>query len=205
MQRRHRALRQRKDKIDDRSRQNPAYSPGRCFKEISRIFDFDTCAPSDIETQCGVLLIYHAAEVVILRIMGIDFGDARVGLAISDPTQTLAGGIGFVSVSGVNSAVKAVCEKITETGAETAVCGLPLNMNGTEGERAQKVRAFAKLLEEKSGIPVIMVDERRTTIMAHGFMNETGTHGKKRKLAVDTLSAQIILQTYLDMQKDKCD
>ena len=67
------------------------------------------------------------------------------------------------------------------------------------------MRAFAKLLEEKSGIPVIMVDERRTTIMAHGFMNETGTHGKKRKLAVDTLSAQIILQTYLDMQKDKCD
>ena len=127
---------------------------------------------------------------MILRIMGIDFGDARVGLAISDPTQTLAGGIGFVSVSGVNSAVKAVCEKITETGAETAVCGLPLNMNGTEGERAQKVRAFAKLLEEKSGIPVIMVDERRTTIMAHGFMNETGTHGKKRKLAVDTLSAR---------------
>lgn len=138
-----------------------------------------------------------------MRILGIDYGDVRVGLAISDPTGFLAGGIGNVVIKGMNDAVEKVCEKIKETGAEKIVIGLPVNMNGTQGEKAEKVRVFADKLSKASGLEIEFLDERRTTIMAHGFMNETGTHGKKRKDAVDTLSAQIILQTYLDMKRGR--
>jgi len=136
-----------------------------------------------------------------MRILGIDYGDARVGLALSDPTEFLAGGIGAVKVTGLNNAVKLVAEKVRETGAEKIVCGLPVNMNGTVGVRADRVKMFAQRLSDEVGIEIEFIDERRTTIMAHGFMNETGTHGKKRKDSVDTLSAQIILQTYLDMKR----
>ncbi len=136
-----------------------------------------------------------------MRIMGIDYGDVRVGLAVSDPTGFLAGGIGNVVIHGMNDAVEKVLEKIKETGAEKVVVGLPLNMNGSAGDKAQKIRVFAEKLKDASGLEVEFTDERRTTIMAHGFMNETGTHGKKRKESVDTLSAQIILQTYLDMKR----
>ncbi len=137
-----------------------------------------------------------------MRIMGVDFGDARVGLALSDPTEFLASGIGYVSVTGVNSAVAAVCEKVKEHNAQLVVCGLPVNMNGTHGEKVNKVKAFAEKLAEATGVKVEFVDERLTTVMAHSFMNETGTHGKKRKQSVDTLSAQIILQTFLDRRKN---
>ncbi len=136
-----------------------------------------------------------------MRVMGIDYGDVRVGLALSDPTGFLAGGIGNVTIKGMNDAVEKVCEKIKETGAEKIVLGLPVNMNGTYGDKAEKIKAFANKLTDASGLEVEFIDERRTTIMAHGFMNETGTHGKKRKDSVDTLSAQIILQTYLDMKR----
>ena len=136
-----------------------------------------------------------------MRILGIDYGDVRVGLALSDPTGFLAGGIGNVVIKGMNDAVEKVCEKIKETGAEKIVLGLPVNMNGTVGEKAEKIKVFADKLKEASGLEIELLDERRTTIMAHGFMDSTGTHGKKRKDAVDTLSAQIILQTYLDMKR----
>ncbi len=137
-----------------------------------------------------------------MRIMGVDFGDARVGLSLCDPTETLAGGIGFVKVSGIGSAVKAVSQKVSEHRAELIVCGLPINMNGTQGEKVQRVKIFAERLSEETGVKVEFIDERLTTVMAHSFMNQTGTHGKKRKESVDTLSAQIILQTYLDRRKN---
>lgn len=136
-----------------------------------------------------------------MRILGIDFGDVRVGLALSDPTEFLASGIGTVKVTGIASAVEQVVNKIQEVKAEKIVCGLPVNMNGTQGERAERVKLFAKNLQEKTGLELEFIDERRTTIMAHSFMDSTGTFGKKRKDSVDTLSAQIILQTYLDMKR----
>ena len=138
-----------------------------------------------------------------MRILGIDYGDVRVGLAVCDPTEFLASGIGNVVIKGMNDAVEKVCEKIKETNAEKIVLGLPVNMNGTQGDKAEKIKVFAQKLKEASGLEIDFIDERRTTIMAHGFMNETGTHGKKRKDSVDTLSAQIILQTYLDMKRGK--
>ncbi len=137
-----------------------------------------------------------------MRILGVDFGEARMGLAVSDPTATLAGGIGTFKVTGIKDAVRITVEKIKEYDATLAVIGLPVNMNGTEGDRAARSRKFAAMVEEASGIKTELCDERRTTILAAGYMNETGTFGKKRKQAIDTLSAQIILQGYLDRQKN---
>ena len=136
-----------------------------------------------------------------MKILGIDYGDVRVGLAVSDITEFLASGIGNVKITGMNNAVQLVCEKIKEHGCGKIVLGLPVNMNGTQGEKAQKIRVFGDKLKEASGLDVEYVDERLTTVMAHGFMNSTGTHGKKRKESVDTLSAQIILQNYLDSKR----
>jgi putative Holliday junction resolvase len=137
-----------------------------------------------------------------VRILGVDFGDARIGIAVSDPTGFLAGGIGTFKVTGIKNAVDIVCEKAFENNAEHIIIGLPKNMNGTEGDRAVRTRKFASLVQEKSGISTELCDERRTTILAAGYMSETGTFGKKRKAAIDTLSAQIILQTYLDRKKN---
>ena len=133
-----------------------------------------------------------------MRILGIDYGDARMGVALSDPTGFLAGGLCCVKVNGIAIAVKEAARLAKENGAELIVVGLPVNMNGTEGERAARVKSFASELSEACGIDTVFIDERRSTILAAGYMNETGTHGKKRKENIDTLSAQIILQTYLD-------
>ncbi len=136
-----------------------------------------------------------------MRVLGIDFGEARMGLALSDPTGFLASGIGTVKVSGFKGAVEAAVKAALDNKVELIVVGLPVNMDGTQGGRADKCRDFANEVSEKSGIKVEMYDERRTTILAAGFMNETGTFGKKRKDAIDTLSAQIILQSYLDRNR----
>lgn len=139
-----------------------------------------------------------------MRILGIDYGDVRVGLALSDPTGFIAGGIGTVKISGMNDAVKQISAVIAEKQAKTVVIGLPLNMDGSEGPSAAKIRAFGeKLLAACPALKVEYLDERRTSILAAGYMNETGTFGKKRKDAVDTLSAQIILQTFLDRAKNQ--
>lgn len=137
-----------------------------------------------------------------MRILGIDYGDVRVGLALSDPTGFLAGGIGTLKITGMNNAVLQLCDTVQKHNVEKIVLGLPLNMDGSEGASAGKIRALAdKLSEALPTVPVELLDERRTSIMAAGYMNETGTFGKKRKEAVDTLSAQIILQTYLDRNR----
>ena len=136
-----------------------------------------------------------------MRILGIDFGEARMGLAISDPTGLIAGGIGTIKVTGLKSAVEAAAKAAKENSAELIIVGLPVNMDGSEGSRAERCKRFAQELEKECGIKTQMYDERRTTILAAGFMNETGTYGKKRKDAIDTLSAQIILQSYLDRNR----
>lgn len=132
------------------------------------------------------------------RILGVDFGDARIGFAVSDPTGFLAGGIGTFHVTGIRQAVELTAEKAAEYRAARIVIGLPRNMDGTEGFRAERTRKFAAMVEEKCGVETVFCDERRTTILAAGYLSETGTFGKKRKQTIDTLSAQIILQSYLD-------
>ena len=137
------------------------------------------------------------------RILGVDFGDTRTGLAVSDIGRFLASGIGYVSPGGIEKKAAKVAEVAREQKATAIVVGLPKNMDGTEGFRAARCREFAALLREHlADVPVAMIDERLTTMSASRYLNETGTRGSHRKGVIDTLSAQIILQNALDRLKN---
>ncbi len=135
------------------------------------------------------------------RILGVDFGDTRTGLAVSDLLGMLANGIGYVNSTYMPKTADMVADKAKELGVSKIVVGLPINMNGTLGPRAEHAKEFAQMLAEKTGLPIEMFDERCSTMAAHQILNLTDTRGKKRKAAVDTLSAQIILQNYLDSKR----
>lgn len=142
------------------------------------------------------------------KLLGIDFGDKRTGLATSDKTRLLASGIGQISVGGMQKTAERICEIIKEENITGGiVVGLPVNMNGTYGPRAEHAQKFATILGEKlaergiSSLPIVMLDERMTTMAASRYLNETDTRGQKRKSVIDTLSAQIILQNALDKLK----
>lgn len=133
------------------------------------------------------------------RILSVDFGDTRTGLAISDELRFLASGIGYISPGGIEKTAAAVAEEVKKLGATAVVVGHPLNMNGTEGPRAARAAEFADLLRGRlDGVEVVLFDERMTTMAAARYLNETNLRGKKRKGVIDTLSAQIILQNFLD-------
>ena len=136
------------------------------------------------------------------KLLGVDFGDTRTGLAVSDVSRFLASGIGYVSPGGIEKTADKVAEVAAEQRAVAIVVGLPRNMDGSEGFRAERCREFAALLREKTGLPVAMIDERMTTMSASRYLNETNTRGSKRKGVIDTLSAQIILQNALDRLKN---
>ena len=137
------------------------------------------------------------------RILGVDFGDTRTGLAVSDISRFLASGIGYVSPGGIQKTADKVVEVAREQKVSAIVVGLPKNMDGSEGFRAERCREFASLLREQlEDIPVAMIDERMTTMSASRYLNETNTRGQKRKGVIDTLSAQIILQNALDRLKN---
>ena len=137
------------------------------------------------------------------RILGVDFGDTRTGLAVSDTSRFLASGIGYVSPGGIQKTADKVAEVAREQKVSAIVVGLPKNMDGSEGFRAERCREFAGLLREQlEDIPVAMIDERMTTMSASRYLNETNTRGQKRKGVIDTLSAQIILQNALDRLKN---
>ncbi|MBO5930788.1 MAG: Holliday junction resolvase RuvX [Clostridia bacterium] len=137
------------------------------------------------------------------RILGVDFGDTRTGLAVSDTSRFLASGIGYVSPGGIQKTADKVVEVAREQKVSAIVVGLPKNMDGSEGFRAERCREFAGLLREQlEDIPVAMIDERMTTMSASRYLNETNTRGQKRKGVIDTLSAQIILQNALDRLKN---
>ena len=137
------------------------------------------------------------------RILGVDFGDTRTGLALSDANRFLASGIGYVSPGGIEKTADKVAEVTKEQRASAVVVGLPKNMDGSEGFRAERCREFASLLLARlDGVPVAMIDERMTTMSASRYLNETNTRGTKRKGVIDTLSAQIILQNALDRLKN---
>jgi putative Holliday junction resolvase len=135
------------------------------------------------------------------RILGVDFGDARTGLAVSDTLGMLANGIGNINSTYIVKTAELVAEKAREYDVKRIVVGLPINMNGTLGPRAEHVKEFAALLAEKIDLPIEFFDERCSTMAAHQILNLTDTRGKKRKAAVDTLSAQRILQNYIDSHR----
>ena len=135
------------------------------------------------------------------RILSVDFGDTRTGLALSDISRYLASGIGYVSPGGIVKTADKVAEVAKENKASAVIVGLPKNMDGSEGFRADRAKEFAELLRERLELPIVMFDERMTTMAAARFLNETNTRGAKRKSVVDTLSAQIMLQNALDRLK----
>lgn len=137
------------------------------------------------------------------RILGIDLGDVRTGVAVSDEGEFIASGIGTITEYSEERLLDKLCAIINERNIQKVVMGLPVNMNGTIGPRAEKVQNFARKLSERSGLQVILSDERCSTMVAHSILNETNTRGKKRKKAVDTLSSEIILQDYLDQNRKK--
>ena len=149
--------------------------------------------------QKGIIIKMNHSK----RTLGIDLGDKRTGVAISDPTRTLAGGLEVVESTGLKDCAKKVIDIVEKYEVRDIVLGYPINMNGTKGESALKTEKFKSLLEllgkEKGfGINVILFDERLSTSLAHVYMNETGIRGRDRKKKVDMLSAQIILQNYID-------
>ena len=135
------------------------------------------------------------------RYLGVDYGDVRTGLAVSDLSGFSASGIGQISPGGMRNTARCVAEEAKKQGVVRIVIGLPKNMDGSEGFRAEAVRAFAAHLAEETDVPLDFSDERLSTCEAHRYLQSTGTGGKKRKGVVDTLSAQIILQDYLDREK----
>ena len=138
-----------------------------------------------------------------MRIMAIDFGDARTGLAVSDLTATLCGEAWTVSEWDAGRLSRLIADEAHKRGVGTLVLGLPKNMDGSEGPRAEKSRAFAALLEEESGLPVIMWDERRTSIDAHRILHDSGKKMKKHRQTVDAVAASLILEGYLNSPLNK--
>ncbi len=132
------------------------------------------------------------------RILGVDFGDTRTGLALSDPSRLLASGLETLTPGGMEKTAAAVAAVARERGAAAVVVGLPKNMDGTEGFRAVRCREFAEKLAALTDLPTALLDERLTTMSASRYLNETNTRGAARKGVIDTLSAQIILQNALD-------
>ena len=135
------------------------------------------------------------------KYLGVDYGDKRTGIAECDPSGLIATGICTVSEGGMRKTAIRVAKEAESRGCKLIVIGLPNNMDGTEGERVDVIRTFAAMLTEYTAIPYDFYDERMTTMVAYRFLGETGTYGKKRKDAVDTLSAQIILQGYIDRER----
>lgn len=133
-----------------------------------------------------------------MKIMAIDLGAVRTGIAISDESRFLATPVGTVTQRNKDRLLEEVAALVVKHGAAQIVVGLPRNMDGSKGESAIIAETFAAQLQEKTGLPVILRDERLTTMSAIGFLNETNVRGKKRKEVVDTVSATIILQDYLD-------
>ena len=132
-----------------------------------------------------------------MRIMAIDYGDARIGLAVSDLTGTICGDAWTMEEWNMERAAARIAEEAAARGAETLVLGLPKNMDGTEGPRAEKSRAFKALLETASSLPVILWDERRSSIEAHAILHANGRKEKKHRKTVDAVAASLILEGYL--------
>ena len=135
------------------------------------------------------------------KYLGVDYGDKRTGLAECDVSGLIAGGIGTISEGGMRKTAQKVAEEAEKRSCKKIIIGLPKNMDGSEGPRADVIKAFGALLAECTAIPIDYYDERMTTMVAYRFLGETGTYGKKRKETVDTLSAQIILQNYIDRER----
>ena len=132
-----------------------------------------------------------------MKTLAIDYGDARTGVAVSDLTGTIVGYTTVIHSWNRERTVAELVRLVREQGAQRVVMGFPRNMDGSEGPRAELYRDFAAALEAALEMPVVLWDERRTTVEAHNILSMSGYHGKKRKNTVDAVAASLILEGYL--------
>lgn len=135
-------------------------------------------------------------------ILGIDFGDSRTGFASSDALGLIASTVETFKEKNMKKVAQRAVELAKELGAEKIVLGYPKNMNGTVGDRGKKSKKLANEIKSLMDIPIILWDERLTTVSAHNLMNETNVRGEKRKDSVDKIAAAFILQSYLDSRRN---
>lgn len=138
-----------------------------------------------------------------MKLLGVDYGEARTGLAYSDALGLYAVGMGNIKSYDMEKTALEISLKAKEIGAQTIVIGKPINMNGTFGEKVEKVEKLAALIRTHTDIPIAFFDERMTTVRAHQILQESGVRAKKRKPIIDSLAAELILQGYMDMQRNK--
>ena len=136
-----------------------------------------------------------------MKVMAIDYGDARTGVALSDLLCSIVGSTTVIHSRNSEVTLQELCKIIKENDVKEIAMGLPKNMDGSEGTRAELCKSFAKRLEEASGLPVTLWDERRTTVEAHNILSAHNYHGKKRKNTVDAVAAGLILEGYLAFRK----
>jgi putative Holliday junction resolvase len=137
------------------------------------------------------------------KYLGVDYGDKRTGLAECDVSGLIATGIGTISESGMRHTAERVAKEAESRGCKKIIIGMPKNMDGSSGQRTEVIKAFAELVKEYTAIELDFYDERMTTMIAYRYLGASEVFGKKRKDSVDTLSAQIILQDYLDRERKK--
>ncbi len=136
-----------------------------------------------------------------MKIMSVDLGNARTGIAISSPDENFAFPKGVITEYNKDKLVKKICDKAKELKAELIVAGLPKNMDGSEGFRAEECREIAGKISADSGLEVALWDERLTTLSAHTVLTMNDVSGKKRKATVDAVAAVMILEDYLAFRK----
>ncbi len=136
------------------------------------------------------------------KMLGVDYGQARTGLAYSDALGLYA--VGMKNIKGYNleNAADEIVSAAKEIGAEIIVIGKPIRLDGTSGDKVEKVMALARLIAERCEIPIDFYDERLTTVSAHQILQDSGISCKKRRQVIDTVAAELILQGYMDKQKN---
>ncbi len=135
-------------------------------------------------------------------ILSVDYGRVRTGIAVCDENEVLASPVAVIKEVRQEVLAEKITALCAEKKAQAIVLGLPKNMDGSEGESAQNVRAFAEILRKTSGLPLTLQDERGTTVTAHNYLNRTNTRGQKRKAVVDSVAAVIILEDYLRYRRN---
>ena len=136
-----------------------------------------------------------------MRILGLDFGEKRIGVAMSDPSEILASPLTVIEAKSTNIAIEQIVSLTQEHEIEHIVVGLPRSLDGSEGKQAQVTRDFIDLLQSQVDIPVDTWDERLSTVAANRMMNEAGVKKGKKKKRLDSAAATIILQSYLDRKQ----
>lgn len=138
-----------------------------------------------------------------MRILGIDYGDVYMGLAVSDVNEFLATGLKTAKVKGLHEAAEIIVETAKQENVQKLVIGMPFNVDSRRGDRVEKTELLIEYIKTLCELPIETMDERYTTVEAYTYLNATGASAKKKKNVVNTLSASIILQDYLDMKKNK--